>query len=509
MVVSKYRKLCFEPVPDPGLNFESFRRICDNGFGDGHNSYAHSVTWFKDHLYVGTTRSNFCMLKLSMQMLSVELDKLAIWPVDCPETLDDLYKLDRCAQIWRYHPVTQQWQRVFRAPMVTGTDGQQVARDIGYRAMAVFQGESDPEPALYVGTWSPGRACPLIMRSLDGENFTIVSEYGILGLPITTTRLLVPFKDRLFTSPTAAKGGKMNTSGVPVIYESRDPAKGKWQPISLPGFGDPENLGVFSLCPFDDLLYAGTVNNQGFQIWCTDCAGDPPYKWTKVLERGGYRGSLNQIAVCLRPFKGALYVGSGIQNGGHDLVNNIGPAASELIRIFPDGNWDLIVGSSRDTPDGKKQPLSGLFPGFNNLFNGYFWSMGTYDDWLYVGTYDASGFLPWTLVDKLKEPACRLLPQVGVEKLQKNRGFELWRSYDGENWLPVNKQGFSNPYNIGIRNLVPTPYGLAVGTANPYGLRVAVKEDDNWVYVDNPRGGLEIWLGSQQDANENHWTKTE
>jgi hypothetical protein len=47
--------------------------------------------------------------------------------------------------------------------------------------------------------------------------------------------------------------------------------------------------------------------------------------------------------------------------------------------------------------------------------------------------------------------------------------------------------------------LIPTPYGLAVGTANPYGLRVAVKEDDKWVYVDNPHGGLEIWLGSHQN----------
>lgn len=492
----------FEPTPNPGLRFGDFNQICENGFGDGHNSYAHSMIWFKDHLYVGTTRSNFCMLKLSMQMLSVDLDKLAIWPVDCPATLDELYQLDRRAQIWRYSPLKQHWQRVFRAPMIQGADDQEIARDIGYRAVAVFQGESDPEPALYYSTWSPGRGPgPLIMRSLDGENFTVVSEPGIIGLPITTTRLLVPFKERLFTSPTAAKGGKMNTSGVPVIYESRDPAKGKWQAVSLPGFGEAENQGTFSLCPFQDWLYAGTVNCQGYQIWRTDCAGDPPYRWEKVIERGAYRGPLNQIAVCMRPFKGALYVGSGIQNGGHDLVNKIGPGASELIRIFPDGDWDLIVGSSRDTPVGRKTPLSGLYPGFGNLFNGYFWAMGVHDDWLYVGTYDASGFLPWTIMDKLRDRAHRLFSGIGVEKLLRNRGFELWRSYDGENWLPVNKQGFNNPYNVGIRNLISTPHGLFVGTANPYGPRVAINQGDNWVYTDNPRGGLEIWQGDRHDDN--------
>lgn len=500
MPVASSHKRPFDPDPNPGLKFENFSQVCENGFGDGHNSYAHSMTWFKDHLYVGTTRSNFCMLKLSMQMLSVEIDKLAIWPVDCPETLDELYTLDRRAQIWRYSPLDQQWQQVFCAPMVIGADGAQVSRDIGYRAIAVFQGESDSEPALYVGTWSPGRGPgPLIMRSHDGENFTIVSEYGILGLPITTTRLLIPFKGRLFTSPTAARGGKMNTSGVPVIYESRDPAKGKWQPVSPPGFGETENLGTFSLCAFDSWLYAGTVNCQGFQIWRTDGLDNPPYRWEKVIERGAGRGPLNQIAVSLCPFKDALYVGSGIQNGGHDLVHKIGPAASELIRIFPDGRWDLIVGSSRDTPDGKKKPLSGLPPGFGNLFNGYFWSMGVHDGWLYVGTYDASGFLPWTLMDKLRDPARRLFSQIGVEKLLEKRGFELWRSYDGENWLPVDQQGFHNPYNIGIRNLVSTPHGLFVGTANPYGSRVAIKQDQQWTYIDNPRGGLEVWQGFRRD----------
>ena len=81
-------------------------------------------------------------------------------------------------------------------------------------------------------------------------------------------------------------------------------------------------------------------------------------------------------------------------------------------------------------------------------------------------------------------------------------GFDLWRTRDGENWICVTHRGFGNPYNFGCRNIVSTPCGLFVGTANPYGPRVAqrVGKDWEWTYVDNRQGGLEVWLG---EKNEN------
>lgn len=505
MGVTFPRKRLFDPAPNPGLKFENFRKICDNGFGDGHNSYAHSMAWFKNHLYVGTTRSVFCMIQLQKFFREANL---AVWPiVDGPEDVEGLYSLDRRAQIWRYDPLKDSWQLVLVAPMVTGTTGELVAREIGYRAMAVFQGKSDREPTLYVATWAPGRSPgSLILRSEDGENFTVVSEYGILGLPVTTTRVLIPFKDKLFTSPTGTRGrvvgnlsvGQCNVSGNPVLYESRDPAKGEWREASLPGLGDPNNEGIFMLSPFNDRLYAGTFNSKGFQVWRTDCEGEPPYNWIKVIERGAYRGSLNQITFSIKPFKGALYVGSGIQNGGYDVKNHIGPAGSELIRIFPDDSWELIVGTSKETPDGKKRPLSCFPPGFGNLFNGYFWSMEVHDGWLYLGTANILSLLfSWLLIDRFPKRSRRTFEQVGIDKLVTNQtGFHLWRTADGENWIPVDLHGFGTPYNIGVRNMVSTPYGLFIGTANPFGPRVAVNQNGQWTFVDNPRGGVEIWLGN-------------
>jgi hypothetical protein len=86
-------------------------------------------------------------------------------------------------------------------------------------------------------------------------------------------------------------------------------------------------------------------------------------------------------------------------------------------------------------------------------------------------------------------------------------GGELWRSVDGENWLPVNRRGFDNPYNIGIRSMASTPYGLFIGTANPFTPKVAVKRKGEWTYIDNPAGGTEIWRGTL-DYNRNHLTNS-
>ena len=92
--------------------------------------------------------------------------------------------------------------------------------------------------------------------------------------------------------------------------------------------------------------------------------------------------------------------------------------------------------------------------------------------------------------------------QVGLETIVENQaGFDLWRTADGENWIPVERQGFSNPYNYGIRNLISTPYGLFIGTTNPFGPKVALRVEEKWQYVDNPAGGLEVWLGDHTKSS--------
>jgi alpha/beta superfamily hydrolase len=70
--------------------------------------------------------------------------------------------------------------------------------------------------------------------------------------------------------------------------------------------------------------------------------------------------------------------------------------------------------------------------------------------------------------------------------LEHSCGFDLYRSYDGVNWVPVTTNGMGNPYNMGLRTLVSTPHGMFIGTANPFGPKIMPLGGDR--YVPNPRG---------------------
>ena len=154
------------------------------------------------------------------------------------------------------------------------------------------------------------------------------------------------------------------------------------------------------------------------------------------------------------------------------------------------------------TRHGLKSPTSGLRAGFGNPMNCYIWRMCVHAGTLYVGTCDISSFVPFSSTDTWPDHVKRLLDTSSMERfLDRLGGCELWRTTDGDNWLPVTRNGFDNRYNLGIRALVSTPHGLFVGTANPFGPRVAVRDGDGWRYQDNPRGGLEMWLGSHRQPD--------
>ena len=470
----------------PGFSQRDFRLIAHGGFGDGLNAYAHSMAYYKDHLYVATTRGNFPFMKAR---LPIGMD---VWPVECPESPFDL---DMHAEIWRYTPAENSWEKVFKAPTIIGSHGKPIPRELGFRGMVVYQPTPTSEPELFVSTWSPARGPgPNILRSTDGRHFEPTCEPGLGGLPVTTIRTMVPFKGRMFTTPAGSRGGNPNVSAHSVVYESTDPGSGEWEPVSDFGFGDAGNKTIFEMAGFGDHLYVGTFNLEGFQIWRSTVEGPKPYVWEKVVEKGAYRGPLNQCVLSLYPFKGHLYVGGGIQGGGVDTQNRIGPAPPEMIRIAPDGHWDLLVGESRDTPIGRKEALSGWLPGFDNFFNGYFWRMCAHEGWLYMGTFEWSSVLGYVKHSRWPGAFSNVMSYVGMKQIFENTsGFDLYRSYDGENWVPVTTNGMGNPYNMGLRTLQSTPYGMFIGTANPWGPRVMPLDGDR--YVDNPRGGCEVFRG--------------
>ncbi len=487
-------------LPGAGLRRSDFRPLAVNGWGDGYNSYAHSMAWFRDNLYVGSTRAN-----LHLGKLRDPAPRWPVYPVKCP---DDLLTLDVRARIWRWSPATGKWSNVHTAGTMKGVGGRTIPTEIGYRGMTVFKGRGDTEPVLYVSSYSGWGALrdpdedqgPRIFRSEDGQIFQPISAAGLGREGISAFRSLVPFKGRLFTSPVGTIRSRPNVSPCPMVFESADPASGEWQPVSEPGFGNPQNVAIFEMAAFNGFLYAGTGNiASGFELWKTDAEGKPPYRWQQVLRMGAYRGNLSEGVLSLCVFGDALYVGTAIQDGGYDREYRVGPSPGEVLRVFPDDTWEIVAGTARLTPLGVKVPVSGLRPGLNNFFNGYIWRMCVHDGWLYVGTFDWSGYMRYFAVDQWPEILREFVARLGVEEtIRQEGGCDLMRTRDGNRWFCVTRTGFDNPYNSGIRTMVSTPHGLVVGTINPFGPEVAVRRDGEWQYVSNLRGGLEVWLGERE-----------
>lgn len=469
------------------LREPDFERLAERGFGDPGNSYAFSMAWFDDALYVGTVRN---MLMLVQAAPPSRATRLRPWPVQSPQ---ELYDADQRAQIWRWSAADERWTCVYVSPVIDGVDGEPVPRDLGYRKMAVAGAGLQVPPGLYVGSSSSSsRGIGSHVLRFDGTGGPAVSPPVLGDREITAVRSLIVYDGRISMCPTG-RGRAWNAAARPSVYETTDPIEGEWRAVSEPHFGDPGNDAVYCLAEFRGRLYAGTLNpGAGLQVWRTTGRTRDGFAWRQIIDEGAGRGPLNEGVVSMCVFNDALYVGTGIANGGYDRSNDVGPAAGEILCIYGDDAWDLVVGRPRRVRGVLRRPRSGLGPGFDNPYAGYIWNMAVHDGWLYVSTFDALIFALWRDPETpVREP----LPGASDRDVTELGGCELWRTRDGIAWEAVTRTGFGNPFNYGIRTLESTPHGLFAGTANPFGPRIATRQGGSWTYADNPYGGAEIWRG--------------
>ncbi len=422
-----------------------FTPAAPQGFGDRQNSWAWSMYWWRDHLYVGTNRAWQCAERAGMRRAFPLIIK---YPPDDPDVAcaPDPADLPLQAEIWRWSPVTDQWARVYQSPRdvpVPGKRGKQVARALGLCYMAPFT-EPDGTEALYVsgvntrfmfGPVGP----PQLLRSVDGEHFEPVphDKGTFLGdLDVCSFRTIAIYKGRFFV--TAG-----NIQGDGVVLESANPALGNdsFRQVTPPG------MTVFQMMPFNGYLYLGIRDGKrGYMVVRTDASGTPPYTFTPVVSDGAYLPEPSRGVVSMRVFQGSLYIGTD-------------RPATEVIRINPDDSWELVMGAPRQTPTGWKYPLSGLDAGFNTWLNGHIWRMMEHEGRLYIGT--------WNMATEF-----RTMPNAD-SVLASNYGFDLYATDDGHHFQPVSTTGFGDRFNYGVRSFASTPHGLFVGTANKwYGLQV-------------------------------------
>lgn len=251
--------------------------------------------------------------------------------------------------------------------------------DAAYTGMAVFQGRSDGAPCLYVTTATEGGA--RVLRSADGITFAPVFEGpadGFLGL-----RAPVVWGDRLVMTGFAPAG----EAGLPVatVLAAQDPALGDWQPISAPGFGDAENTAISAMVVHDGQLFAATVNTRiGFQLWSATASGT----WEQKLREGAARFAMNPAVAVMAGRGGDLWIGTTFP--AKPPVPGLEWPTAEVIVLHADGDWDLVMGEPRFTPQGLRFPMALYGPGFDDPAATAISVIVAEDDAILIGTEPAA-----------------------------------------------------------------------------------------------------------------------
>ena len=455
--------------PPTSLSRKNFMMVALQGFGDRQNSWAWSMAWFNNQLFVGADRAETCVTAAKN---NVENPISPYPPTDpdilCPPTLSELGPWLQ-AEIWSWNPLTNVWTMAFQSPLsvpMPAYPGVYTAPDAGFRSLGIFTEQSGTQ-ALYVGGYSamdiwPNLPGARLLRSTDGVHFSPVpQDHGtFMGtLHAKSFRDFSVYNNKMYLVAAGVSPVHSSPLGWELL-EAANPEQGDdaFQAVSPPG------VPVSTTAVYNGHLYVGFRNETtGFEVDYTDAQGTPPYTYTPVITNGGYKTYPNHEILSMIEFNGSLYLGgNGVYPKGPYGING-----AELYRINPDNSWDLIVGVSRNTPDGPKPSLSGLDSGFGWHLNDHMWRMAVYNGCLYVGTFDES-----TLFRNYPQYSQAVAPELGAD---------MWSSCDGIHFSAIDVKGFEDKFNYGMRTVVDTPYGLFVGTVNPY-------------------YGLEIWQGLPQAA---------
>ena len=452
-----------QPEEGPGgLNQGDFEKISANGFDvvdqvQDQNDYPWSMEYYvpdgangKGFLYVGTWNR-------VQQWKGFQPDRQPVFP-----------------EIRRYRPDVSSttWERVLDTRNLTMDDHN---RPHGFRSMKAYRNKSDGKQYLYAG----GRGdTTSLWRSETGEpgtweEFWVADQVGsIRGMTIHKGLLYMSFYndyamvDKAAGESNAAKAPEDESSSVIIL--ATDGAR-VWTVLDN-GFGNPYNVGIFTLQSFNGWLYAGTHNpRQGAQVWKLE-GPDPAAAPVQVVDGGGPRW-MNESFLTMYVWQDHLYVGAQASFIMRFVLGGL--KAADLLRIDTQDHWEAVTG-----PDS----IGGEKSGFGERGNAYMWSMCEHDGWFYVGTYDIMPGLSYMLTHpryffgmmgiqlKSAEPEEKVLAMTAAELVawRANAGADLYKTQDGKKWYCVNADGFGNHNNYGIRTMESAEGQLFLGLANPY-----------------------------------------
>jgi len=191
-----------------------------------------------------------------------------------------------------------------------------------------------------------------------------------------------------------------------------------------------DNEIISEIAVFKNYLYGATVNlERGFQIWKK--GNQAPLE--PVITNGAYRYTLNEKVFSLVDFQDCLYFVTGVREVGEYSKKTWGifstPNDFEIIRLYPDNDWDIIAGTPRFTPQGLKVPLSGMGPGLDDLSHPQFQFLKAHNNALFLGIKTAEGL-------------------------------QLWVTENGIDWMTIPEYEFSNFYQVEVDSVFSIVWGL-------------------------------------------------
>ena len=234
------------------------------------------------------------------------------------------------------------------------------------------------------------------------------------------------------------------------------------------GFGDANNTLIHSMAAGDDIVLAGTYNDvTGCELW----ASSDGTTWQQ-FGTDGFGAFANVEIPVIGNFGDYFYVG----------IYNPGALGCEIFRSETGASFEAVVGAG-----------SGTLPGFGDNGNKGARSMMEHQDGFYVGTYRDSGGCQiwktangttWTNVvgtgkgggpgfGDVNNTSCDVLEDFNgnlyAGTQNDSTGGEIWRSADGADWTQVNTDGFGDNSNMRILDLVVMGQYLYASTENDNG----------------------------------------
>lgn len=312
---------------------------------------------------------------------------------------------------------------------------------------------------LYAGTanWSDGAR---VWRTDDGQTWIPVSDPGFSSIYTNTNPAVLDitvFDDQLYA------GTGWGGAGAQLW---RSPDGSNWQPITTNGFGEADNFGIHAFAVFGGMLYVGTGNHNGAQIWHSSSGGSGT--WIKVVTDG--LGSPHAYSVTgFAVFQDALYAAVEAEQGGSVQVWRT-DNGTDWTAVVTDGFGD----ASNESTGGFAEFGAFLYLGVRNYTTGgQIWRSGNGTTWTQVmgnGFGDSNN----EKVESMFAFENELYAVAG----NATTGLEVWRSADALTWEQINLDGFGDSNNR------TTVWSVGTGSWN------------NRLYLGtwNTANGGEVWL---------------